>query len=89
MAFSGSSSGTCGDDARVRAAVLKNPVWRTDKGISPGDSVAKVRRAYRLKAKRPSGSVVLVRARNGAKLTAKISGGVVKSLVVAVPRPRV
>ncbi len=89
MAFSGSSSGTCGGDARVRAAVLTNPIWRTDKGISPGDGVAKVRRAYRLKAKRPSGSVILVRARNGASLTAKIGEGVVKSLVVAVPRSRV
>ncbi len=89
MAFSGSSSGTCGGDAHVRAAVLTNPIWRTDKGISPGDGVAKVRRAYRLKAKRPSGSVILVRARNGASLTAKIGEGVVKSLVVAIPRPRV
>ena len=88
MAFSGSKSGTCGDDAHVRAAVLTDPIWKTDKGLSPGSPVARVRALYRAKVRKGTTSVMLVKARNGASLQARIGEGVVKSLVVAVPPPR-
>ena len=88
MAFSGSKSGACADDAHVRAAVLTDPIWKTDKGLSPGSPVSKIRRLYRLKVSAKSTAVVLMRARNGASLQARIGEGVVKSLVVAVPAPR-
>lgn len=88
MAFSGSKSATCGDDAHVRAAVLTDPIWRTDRGLSPGSPVARVRSLYRVKVRKDTTSVTLVKARNGASLQARIGEGVVKSLVVAVPAPR-
>ena len=88
MAFSGSKTATCADDAHVRAAVLTDPIWKTDRGVSPGSSVAKLRRAYRVKLGRRTNSVMLVKARNGASLQARLGDGVVKSLVVAVPAPR-
>ena len=88
MAFSGSKTATCADDAHVRAAVLTDPIWKTDKGVSPGSSVAKLRRAYRVKVGRRTNAVMLVKARNGASLQARLGEGVVKSLVVAVPAPR-
>ncbi len=77
-------SGTCGDDARLRAAVLTGPQWLTAKGLKPGDPVAKVRRLYgRQAARGPTG--VLVQARSGARLSVRLGEGVVKALVVAVP----
>jgi len=88
MAFSGSKSATCADDARVRAAVLTDPIWKTDKGLSPGSPIAKVRKLYRAKVGRKTTSVTLVKARNGASLQARLGEGVVKSLIVAVPAPR-
>jgi len=76
------------DDARVRAAVLTDPIWKTDKGLSPGSPIAKVRKLYRAKVGRKTESVTLVKARNGASLQARLGEGVVKSLIVAVPAPR-
>jgi len=75
----------CGPESRVRAAVLTGQQWLTSKGLKPGDPVSKVRRLYRKKAGRGSASV-LVSSRAGARLTARLGEGVVKSLVVAVPR---
>lgn len=88
MAFSGSKTGTCADDAHVRAAVLTDPIWKTDKGLSPGSPISKIRRLYRTKVGKKATAVVLVKARNGASLQARLGEGVVKSLVVAVPAPR-
>ena len=88
MAFSGSKSGVCADDAHVRAAVLTDPIWKTDKGLAPGSPVARVRALYRARVTKKTRSVMLVKARNGASLQARIGEGVVKSLIVAVPAPR-
>ena len=88
MAFQGSSSGTCGSDAHVRAAVLSNPIWKTDKGLSPGDPVKRIKTLYRVKAGKGSGVRTLVKARNGARLAVRFGEGVVKALIVAVPAPR-
>ena len=88
MTFSPARGGsTCGDDARLRAAVLTGPQWVTAKGLKPGDSVAKARKLYGKKVARGSMGV-LVRSKSGARLTARMGEGVVKALIVAVPRRR-
>lgn len=77
----------CGEQSRVRAAVLTGQQWVTAKGLTPGDPVARARKLYGAKAARgPAG--VLVSSRNGARLTARYGEGVVKSLQVALPRGR-
>jgi hypothetical protein len=88
MAFSGAKSGTCVDDAHIRAAVLTDPIWKTDKGLSPGSPVARVHALYRIRVGKKATSVMLVKARNGASLQARLGEGVVKSLIVSVPPPR-
>lgn len=77
----------CGDASRVRAAVLRGPQWVTAKGLKPGDPVSKVRKLYGRKAAKGRLGV-LVRSRSGARLSARMGEGVVKALVVAVPRSR-
>lgn len=88
MTFSPAPGATpCGDESRLRGAVLTGPQWVTAKGLKPGDAVSKVRRLYGKKAAR--GQVgVLVSSRSGARLSARMGEGVVKALVVAVPRGR-
>ncbi len=83
----GTSGATCGDDAQVRAAVLTGPQWRTSKGLKPGDGLSKVRRLYGKKAARGRTSV-LVRSRSGARLALRMREGVVKAMLVSVPRTR-
>lgn len=80
-----SGADTCGPESRVRAAVLTGQQWLTAKGLKPGDPVSKVRKLYGKKAARGSSSV-LMSSKSGARLTARIGEGVVKSFLVAVPR---
>jgi hypothetical protein len=76
---------TCGDTSTFRAAVLTGPQWVTPSGIAPGDPVSKVRRLHGRKAATGS-SAVLVRARNGARLSVRMREGVVKAVLVTAPR---
>jgi hypothetical protein len=88
MTFSPARGGSpCGEDSRVRGAVLTGQQWVTAKGLKPGDPVSKVRKLHGSKAARGS-SAVLASSKSGARLTARIGEGVVKALVVAVPRQR-
>ncbi len=88
MTFSPAPGGSpCGDASRIRGAVLTGPQWVTAKGLAPGDPVSKVRRLYGRKATRGP-SAAIVSSPSGARLTARIGGGVVKALTVAVPRSR-
>jgi len=75
----------CGPESRVRAAVLKGQQWVTAKGLKPGDRVSKARKLYGKKAGRGKAGV-LMSSKSGARLTARYGEGVVKSLLVAVPR---
>jgi hypothetical protein len=75
----------CGDQSRVRGAVLTGQQWVTAKGLKPGDPVSKLRKLYGARAARGTAGV-LVASRSGARLTARTGEGVVKALVVAVPR---
>ena len=68
--------------------MLSNPIWKTDKGLSPGDPVKRIKALYRVKAGKGSGVRTLVKARNGARLAVRFGEGVVKALIVAVPAPR-
>jgi hypothetical protein len=77
----------CGQDSRVRGAVLTGQQWVTAKGLKPGDPVSRVRKLHGSKAARGS-SAVLASSKSGARLTARMGEGVVKALVVAVPRQR-
>ena len=77
----------CGDQSRVRAAVLTGQQWVTSKGLKPGDSVSRLRKLYGSRAARGR-AAVLVRSRSGARLTVRTGEGVVKAFVVAVPRAR-
>jgi hypothetical protein len=83
MTFAPSGGSTCGDASRMRAAVLTGPQWVTAKGLKPGDRISRMRALYGKKA-----GAVLVKGRNGARLTARTGEGVVKALVVSVPKPR-
>jgi hypothetical protein len=83
MTFAPSGGSTCADTSTVRAAVLTGPQWVTAKGLKPGDRISRMRALYGKKT-----GVVLVKGRNGARLTARTGEGVVKALVVRVPKPR-
>jgi hypothetical protein len=87
MTFAPSGGSTCADTSRVRAAVLTGPQWVTAKGLKPGDPVSRVRKLYGKKAA-AGRTPVLVRSKSGARLSARMGEGVVKSLVVAVPKGR-
>lgn len=87
MTFAPAGGSTCGDTSRVRAAVLTGPQWVTAKGLRPGAPVSRVRALYGKKAA-TGRTAILVRSKNGARLTARIGDGVVKSLVVAIPKGR-
>ena len=67
------------------AAVLTGQQWLTAKGLKPGDPVSKARKLYGKKAARGSSSV-LMSSKSGARLTARLGEGVVKSFLVSIPR---
>lgn len=77
----------CGEQSRVRAAVLTGQQWVTAKGLKPGDPVSRARTLYGARAARGSAGV-LASGRAGARLTARYGEGVVKSLQVSLPRGR-